>query len=354
VISGIVEEFAQGAWIADIQTVEPTEGRFSLADEEWAGTVLVEKEDGGRWYSRLIAGAGGTLTELPDRYYEGTVTVSRIVEEICSASGEAFGSAPTDVVVTTYHRMKATAGQALVRLCATLGLVWWIDRSGRVHVASARPEPASAIEGIRTSTDTDGGVTLANTEGAVPGARYAGEVVKSIRWIISPTREAAACYFTEEIPPDPLDYLKTYTAKVERQNADGSVDVIVAGRFGVTHVQLLSGIPTSEIVLLEGDQVTLGFYGGDPRAPWAIATAQVSGGMGVVRVGDEVALGEFFLQMVPGPSGSSVLYWRAPGAVLGVTPWTPIATLPSAPLPATPGTPLTGKASQGSDRVKLS
>lgn len=97
-------------------------------------------------------------------------------------------------------------------------------------------------------------------------------------------------------------FLGTYEATVERQHADGSLDLLpddarVRGT-GTSNVPLRHGLPGVDVRVVVGSRVLLGFVGGDRRRPYAALWAPGSiesisfdgGEASVARAGDSVTV----------------------------------------------------------------
>lgn len=306
-LSAIVEEFEQGAWVADCEFSEKPTGSFELGSETWSGTVLASQLEGGRYLTRIVGGKGGLAKGVTDLQYRGAIGLNKIFADVCKLAGETLGETLTDRVIN-YDRMRGTAGQALDSLCLTFGCAWRITRAGSASLY--RPVASSEVAAnkyTRVGSDIDGAVFLAvqSSSDIALGQTVGGKRIRSIRWCLNKSRLVAEC------SPDPvaagdlrqrLDFLKTYSAKVERQNADGSLDLIVAGRFGLSQVPLLVGVPVAKVQLVAGDLVNVGFYEYDPRKPYAICTGQGSGSKAVARVDDTADCGTLILGTLSTPA----------------------------------------------------
>jgi hypothetical protein len=323
--SVIVEQFEQGAWIADVSDVDPLDGTFELAGETWRGTVIDQANENGFYVGRVIGGAGKLSESVRDRYYDSRVTLREVVNGILSPVGETIGTVDS-ATVTTYMRLRGTVGAALETLARTYGVQWWVARDGRVNVG-VRPSGPDA-QGVRVDSGPDGSVYLRNPENVDIGGTYDGQTIKHVRW--TQTADVFECVlyfraFADEPLTDALDYRTLHSALVHAQNADGTLDLVVGGRYTITNVQYLSGIPDSKIVVAAGDPVVLGFYNGDPRAPFAVATWQnAAATQGVARVNDTVAVGTISAQDSLG--GPVTITYTPPGgaptAVIGPAPTT--------------------------------
>jgi hypothetical protein len=276
-ISAMVEEFERGAWVADLILNAPYEGSFELGGDTWTGTeVGPALLEGGKYLVRVVGGKNGLKTKLAERFYKGGANLSSVIRDILTASGES-GTTEVTAPAPTYQRQAATAGQALEQACDTFAATWWADRTGALHVATARPS-GEAASGIRVASDIDGSVLLQvqTSAGIAPGLTYEGKTIRHLRWRLSPEKLIVELSFsTFSLPRHTTDYLKQYSAKVDKQNADGSLDLIVGGKFGLTQVTWLTGGP-GKVIAKQGDLVSVGFWEGDPRKPYAIGLSASS------------------------------------------------------------------------------
>jgi hypothetical protein len=232
--------------------------------------------EGGKYLVRVVGGKNGLKTALKERFYKGGANLTSVVRDILTAAGES-GTTELVAPAPTYQRQAATAGQALEKACDTFAATWWVDRSGAFHVATARPEGESAT-GTRIASDIDGSVLLQvqGSAGIVPGLTYEDKTIKHLRWRLTPEKLIVEISFAAfSLPRHNTDYLKQYSAKVDKQNTDGSLDLIVGGKFGLTQVTWLTGGP-GKVDAKQGDLVSVGFWEGDPRKPYAIGLSPTS------------------------------------------------------------------------------
>jgi hypothetical protein len=284
-----VEEFEIGAWVADIVSLDQFDGSFELAGETWTGTMVSERTEAQHYHTRVVGGAGKLGTVIPDKYYDGSVSVQAAVQDVCREAGETFGAAKAGVFLTTFERLRGPAYAALDAICAAFSLVWWIGRDGTLQMQATRPDGAEA-EGLRVESGSDSALLRA-PEGLTPGVTYDGKTVRHVRWTYSATLLEARAYFLPFVFRVPTDnrYDAHVDAKVDQDNGDGTINVIVAGRYGLTKVKLFCGVPRSKVKVEPGDLVTVGYFGGDPQKPYAVAMAQyTSATKEVARKGDTV------------------------------------------------------------------
>jgi hypothetical protein len=290
----VVEEPYSGAWVADtVDTAAPTGSVAMPGTDPWIGTVVSSVQDGGRYLSRIVGGRGGLGKTLPDRWYNGTLLADTVAQDAIAEASESAGSVALGVRIDSWLRKADTLGNALSQLVATSGGVWWLARDGSVNVGPSRAGSVISPSTVaKVSTDVDGSVLLnLNTAVVKPGDTWLGRTIKHVRHTLTSDSFTSAISF-DDLPSLTLslDYLRTYSARVDSQHSDGTLDLIADGRFAVTSVPWLTGVP-AKVTILPGDLVTLGWLGGDPRAPYAALLAQTSGTKAAAGVGDTVDCG---------------------------------------------------------------
>lgn len=131
-----IEEFEQGAWVADVVSLEPVIGTIALQGQQWSGSVVSTSQDNGRVLTRIVGGAGKLGSSLPDLWYDAGASISVALSRICNPVGEKPGAVEPGVQLQTFQRQRGTVAQALDQLAATFDLIWWIGRDGLVNVKS--------------------------------------------------------------------------------------------------------------------------------------------------------------------------------------------------------------------------
>lgn len=317
----LIEEFEQGAWIADLKSLEQFDGTFSLPDgSTWTGSEVSSRQEGEHYYTRVIGGANGLTKQLDDRFYDGSVTVQAAVQQICQLAGETFGEAKKAAQLTTFDRLRGSAYAALDSIADAFSLKWWIGRDGKLSMLADRPSAGTA-DGQRVRSDVDS-VDLVDPIGVQLGGTYDDKPLRHLRWSLTPERFAVSAYFLPFIFRAPIErrYDALFDAKVDKDNGDGTIDVIVSGRFGVTKVKLLIGVPHAKAKLDGGELVTLGFFGGDPQKPFAVAMAQdTTATKEVARNGDSVDAGSILVVAPPSGGTCTVTYVPAGGTPIPLT-----------------------------------
>jgi hypothetical protein len=367
IIEAQIEEFQQATWVADLVSAMSFggSGTFTLNDgSTWTGATVSERFDVYRYHTRVVGGAGKLGAIVQDKFYSGNVSLQVAVGDICNEGGESIGQVAPGIILTTYQRQQGTVAAALNQLAAEFGMIWWIDRNGLVNMNTARPTSGDA-NGTRISSDVDASIVLVDPVSVVLGASYdssdstaAMKAIQHVRWRQTDKQFSAEIYPVPFLyrPPTLTVYERMYNARVDKDNGDGTIDVIVDQRFGVTAVPFFCGVPHSKTKLDGGDQVTFGFFGGNPNAPFATTTAQdTTATKQVARNGDSTQSGE----------SDDSTFWNWMQAFMTIVQGAPIpepgngspsafqtalqAAFAASPFPSS----LTGKITSGSDRLKV-
>lgn len=273
----MIEEPYRGTWVAEITTTEQPNGSFDLGQVTWLGALTASGAvaDGAQWHTRVVGGRGKLATVLPYKNYATGIQSAQVFIDIITGSGETPGAIVAPGRLPYYEREKTTAGMALNDLADQLGLTWWVSRSGLVCVGAARSDTGAVdpVKAPQTRSDADS-VTLSvlNAADVAPGKSTAGRTIMAVRWHMQ-SKLTAECAFTQAADIDFRGsgfYQKTYQAKVDRQNANKSVNVIVDGKFQLDNVPLLPGIAGAVPLMRPGDLVSVGFLGWNRATPYAV------------------------------------------------------------------------------------
>jgi hypothetical protein len=319
-LTATIEEPLQGAWVADVVTLRMVSDSFELGGVAWFGSTVSAFVDGGRWRARIVGGRGKLGIKLSNRQYRGSVRIDKIASDIIQAAGETVGNVTSSVRFENYERGELSAGKCLDNLASLSNHTWYVDRDGNTHFTEART--IRTVTGIVHARDTNSVTLNVKTADINPGDFYDGRRIEHLRWILSSDKLLAELSFTNPFAMGTdrnAWYLRTYAAKVDKQNLDGTVDLIVDGKFTANLVPLVGPV---EANMQPGDLVTFGYFRGDPRSPYAVpATSTKRIDMGA-------------LIYIPGTPGS--LSWVPP-----ITRDNPIPA-PQTVLPSPPGTPIYG------------
>lgn len=317
-LRGVIEVFERGAWVADLVLPDAFEGKFAYG-EDWTGTEVESRTEGGEGGSkhvRIVGGKGRLGTTLKEKWYRGGGTGNTIANDICKEAGET-SSVSLPVRAPQYFRHKDTAGRQLDILCDLLLADWWVDRTGTVK-AGTRESGEIDKTLPRVASDTDGSVTLSieTTAGIDVGMTWEGRKVRHVRFVFAGNRTLAELSFTPLGIADvkrTLDYASPHKAVVESQAANGTLTLIVDGRYTLSAVPWLGGIP-ARITINPGDLVTVGFWNKDPRQPYAHSLIMLETGAPSARVQDPVECGTLLIGQNPGTFVVAAVY-------VPPTPW---------------------------------
>lgn len=282
-----IEEYEQASWVADLLAPVAFDGSFSLPDgSTWTGTKSTERYDGNLFHTRVVGGQAKLGTVLGAKFYSGNVSLQVAAGDVCTEAGEKVGSIPSGMFLNTFQRQSGSASSALDALASAFGLIWWIGRDGLVSMSVKRPVGAEA-NGVRISSDVDASIVLSQPEGVTLGAAYdtaeplvSMPVIRHVRWKLMPDKFEAQLYPIPFLFSNPVQtfYDRHYDAVVESDNGDGTISVFAdagrRGKFGVSKAKLFCGVPGAKVTVQNGDEVTLGFLGGNPQAPYCVSMAQ--------------------------------------------------------------------------------
>jgi len=286
-----------GAWHADVRAT-PQQGTdpvvlsgqvtLELDGLTLVGTVVRSAPEDGMIAARIVGGAGGFGLTLAARYYRGSPTVRRIVEDLLRDCGETLDADSDSAVLATalgtWQRASEPAGAALTRILAAHGGSWRVNPAGTVLIVGAEAWPTVEPEHtlVPGTEGASGSVRVAWPDGTpadvLPGITFRGSQIRYVVHELAP--DGLRTELRTENPGGFIDRLRSklsvdawfarmWPAVVEAQNADGSIDVVVANRFGLTAVPIRHGIPGLTVLVPQGHRVLVGFEAADPRAPYA-------------------------------------------------------------------------------------
>jgi hypothetical protein len=294
ILSGTVRLPLSGRWTADLRAVGTVafSGAMELDLEGAAfrGTVVRSDVYAGETHCRLVGGAGGLDRPLPERWYRGSPTLRSIVEDILRETGEALSVTSDDTllgsVLPAYLRTAGTGGACLRALLELYGARGRVLADGTVRIIEDETwpvtEPAHSLIDSHRAEGWDL-VYLTGPLDLAPGVTFRGRRIRYVEHELSAESVRTRAYETDPRTllerfggrsEQGLDYTRLWPGVVERQNADGSVDVIVQalGRaWGITGAQVRTGYPSAQPRVSGGESVLVGFEAGDPRRAYATA-----------------------------------------------------------------------------------
>lgn len=286
-----------GAWWVDVH-VSPRQGTtgvaltgaqvVSLNGIDLYGTVLRCDVVDGMIEARIVAGAGGLSTTLAERYYKGGSSVRKIVGDILRDCGETLAddasAAILDQTMPTWQRAREPAGTALSRVVEAVGGSWRMTTTGQVLIVGTESWPTVApVHTLIPGSDGALGIYRVawpetTPDDLLPGVTFRG---MRIRYVVHEL--TAASLRTEVRTQEPRGYLermrallsrgewysRLWSAVVDKQNADGTVDVVVDSKWGETQVPIRHGLPGMTVEIQQGQQILVGYENDDPKRPFA-------------------------------------------------------------------------------------
>lgn len=277
-----------GAWVADVQVAAdsaPSAGaRASLqlpGGPEWTGLVKRSGVFADRVQVRLV---GGTVDWQASVGAQNYVKVS--LGTVLSELGVTTDSTVSDQV-QFWTRSVGTVGQAVQQVADYLGLNWRVNPDGTVRIRAESSAVVSA-DHVEIERIESRGLVVVAAERAVivPGCTLGTDSVGDV--VYDDSEEGLRCrYYTDArgrirqalekmirwVTRDAL-YLGTYSAEVVRQAADGTLDLMPHDSRirsnGFQSVPIRHGLPgVSEVQVVPGETVLLGFDNGAPDKPYA-------------------------------------------------------------------------------------
>lgn len=324
-LQGTVSLPLTGRWHADVR-LAPKQGdapvalsgavTMDLDGVSFSGTVLRSGPGDGSLGARVVGGKGGLDKFLPDKWYKGSPTVGRIVNDILRETGEVLSTQSSQSVLlaplAAWERASGSGGRALSLLLESQGASWRMLDDGTVLIVSTESWPVVSPEHVLIQELPTPGAFLIAPVGKpdlVPGVTFLGQRINYVEHEIDEGKIRTRARYGEQ-PRKLLDrlraldtstpYSRMYPAVIERQNADKTIDVVagVAGsKFGITQVSIRHGLPGFVVNVAVGARVLIGFEGDAPGVPFAalwpngesVESIIFDGGTrAIARVGDPV------------------------------------------------------------------
>jgi hypothetical protein len=274
---------------------------FDIDGVEFRATVVPGRSGawGGRMRVYVVGGAGGLDEELPVQNYAGGVTrIKTVVDDILRASGETLSSEADATILATqlpsWQRSAGPATAALDLVLAQAGATWRVLRDGTVWVGVDSWPEVEPSGTVLESDWADGVITVApDFPTLVPGITVREQKISEVRHELGPKGLRTHLHaktiaqlmerFTRRTQKE-SEYAKRYRCRVTRQNANGTVDVLVddermKGR-GIGSCRVRAGFPGATIKVPAGARCLVGWDDGEPTLPyvdgWESGTAFTS------------------------------------------------------------------------------
>lgn len=350
-----------GQWTADV-TLDADAGpsgacSLSLDGRVYTGHVVRGAVYAGAWRGRIV-GSAGLLADAPATALQGA-TLALVLRDLAGAVGItlAADTGALDAAAPRWHRHTGPASQAVADIARAAGYAWRVRPDGTLWLGSdiwSTVTPASPVDVLDELPEagriTLGGDTLDIAPGTTLALRGRDPVrvgcvehratADDVQTVVVAEREGGTLLAALERLLGRLtrrvDYTALWPARVVAQRGDGTLDLVpdsprVAPCQGVPY-RTLRGL---SVEVSAGARVLLGYEGGEPSRPYALAWEIGSATAVRVNGGSTRAARE----------GDSVSVTLPIGALI------PPAS-PGGPLPAAPLT-LTGTITSGTTALRL-
>lgn len=278
-----------GNWSIDLQldSTEKLTGEATLDSEgvTFVGTAVRPVIEGGRSLARIVGGAGGLHRQLGATNYVNT-TVRGVLSDAIREAGERLsGTSDAGILGAALSRWERAAGEAWEAIAAVVehaGANWRMLADGTIWVGRDT-WPEQKLESVHIDRSNPAVIELAPERPDLrPGVTFQGEKIRLVVHYLS-TKLRTEAYvqsladtFAALFAPlrRAIDYSRLYPARVSRQNADGTVQVVaddpaIKGA-GLDKVPIRLGVPGS-VLISSGQRVLIGFASGDPSRPFAVS-----------------------------------------------------------------------------------
>ena len=350
-----------GQWTADV-TIDADAGpsgacTLSLDGRVYTGHVVRGAVYAGAWRGRLV-GSAGLLHDAPATAFQGA-TLALVLRDLAGAVGITLSAdtGPLDAVAPRWHRHEGSASAAVADIARAAGYAWRVRPDGTLWLGSdtwSTVTPASPVD-VLDELPEAGRITLAgDTLDIAPGTTLAlrgrdpvrvgcvehRATADDVQTVVVAEREGGTLLAALERLLGRLtrrvDYTALWPARVVAQRGDGSLDLVpdsprVAPCQGVPY-RTLRGL---SVDVAAGARVLLGYEGGDPSQPYALAW----------EIGDATSV------RVNGGSTRAAREGDSVSVTLPIGALIPPAS-PGGPLPAAPLT-LTGTITSGTAALRL-
>ena len=313
-----------GQWTADV-TLDADAGpsgacSLSLDGRVYTGHVVRGAVYAGAWRGRIV-GSAGLLADAPATALQGA-TLALVLRDLAGAVGItlAADTGALDAAAPRWHRHTGPASQAVADIARAAGYAWRVRPDGTLWLGAdtwATVTPASPVD-VLDELPEAGRITLAgDTLDIAPGQTLAlrgrdpvrvgcvehRATADDVQTVVVAEREGGTLLAALERLLGRLtrrvDYTALWPARVVAQRGDGSLDIVpdsprVAPCQGVPY-RTLRGL---SVDVAAGARVLLGYEGGDPSQPYALAwelgdatSVRVNGGSTrAAREGDSVSV----------------------------------------------------------------
>lgn len=312
-----------GQWTADV-TLDADAGpsgacSLSLDGRVYTGHVVRGAVYAGAWRGRIV-GSAGLLADAPATALQGA-TLALVLRDLAGAVGItlAADTGPLDAVAPRWHRHTGPASQAVADIARAAGYAWRVRPDGTLWLGVdtwSTVTPASPVDVLDELPEV-GRITLAgDTLDIAPGQTLAlrgrdpvrvgcvehRATADDVQTVVVAEREGGTLLAALERLLGRLtrrvDYTALWPARVVAQRGDGTLDLVPdSPRVAPCQSVPYRTVRGLSVEVAAGARVLLGYEGGDPARPYALAwelgdaTVRVNGGSTrAAREGDSVSV----------------------------------------------------------------
>lgn len=312
-----------GQWTADV-TLDADAGpsgacSLSLDGRVYTGHVVRGAVYAGAWRGRIV-GSAGLIADAPATALQGA-TLALVLRDLAGAVGItlAADTGPLDAVAPRWHRHTGPASQAVADIARAAGYAWRVRPDGTLWLGVdtwSTVTPASPVDVLGELPEV-GRIALAgDTLDIAPGQTLAlrgrdpvrvgcvehRATADDVQTVVVAEREGGTLLAALERLLGRLtrrvDYTALWPARVVAQRGDGTLDLHPdSARVAPCQSVPYRTVRGLSVEVAAGARVLLGYEGGDPARPYALAwelgdaTVRVNGGSTrAAREGDSVSV----------------------------------------------------------------
>lgn len=340
-----------GAWSAEVIVDDETAltGRVTLEidGQTFLGSVVRSGVFAGRVSARIVGGAGGLKKKLPAKSYSNGPSCQQVLGDILRESSETLAGSSSSAVLATrfarWHREEDTARHAIEAVAEKTEADWRVLADGTIWFGTDS-YPEQKLEHDVVDEDWARGViTIDPAKPELrPGVTFLGLPVEEVRHYLTThglrteaSAESLAGHYRRLMGEAyrRIDYSRMYPGKVTRQNADGSIQVVLDDALvkspGLDHVPIRGGLPGS-VKVSGGTRCHIGFEAGDPSRPYAegwetadcVSVAIANGSKPACGIGNTCTVilpaTAAFAGTIDGLTAAGVLTFTPPVVAIGV------------------------------------
>lgn len=294
-----------GAWSAELAVA--TDADYAVGDQvtltvldlDLVGRVVRAAQFADRLSIRLTGGTAEWGQAVGVKHYRNA-TADQVVSDVGLTLANGL-----NVNLAFWTRAPGTIGSTIQAIAQYLATTWRVLPNGQIRVAAESPVVVDP-QAVELGRDPARGIVqlAPDTAAVVPGVQVGDDIVGDV--VYNLTDDGVRCiYYTEAratlrgslerlvrwVMRDTI-YLTTYSAKVIRQAADGTLDLlpddIRLQSSGLQGVPIRHGLPGVTVEVPAGERVLLGFDSGDPARPYAMLWHE--GQVTKVRIGGTEAV----------------------------------------------------------------